>query len=199
MNTRHLGDRTALTAIAAGTALALLWTPAVVGRLARSERGPAEPQPPIADAAGIAFYASSLGSGWSFEGDYSGRLIWNGSGLEVDLPVAMIRQESAEGAATHVVGIALALAADTDSGWTLVRQGPLHLTRGATPAGMDTWMRNVRLRLDGISEQDLEGRWLVIVQQLEVEDATGSHTAWTYAHADRTLLPRLMDGVLDGC
>lgn len=223
MSTWRGGNRAAVVAIAAGAAVAITVSWLAVGRLrtvdaygrrsvpAVDTRLMAGAQSPTCAAparsgsspalAGIAFYASSLGNGLPFEGDYAGRLTWDGSGLEVDLPLALVRRESVGGAPTYVAGIALALAKDaaTPEGWRIVRQGPLHLATGATHRGADTWMRNVHLRLDGLEEEDLEGRRLVIVQQLDVEDATGSHPAWTYTAADRDLLPRLMGGILGGC
>ena len=166
-------------------------------------RAPVAPVPPMPapSPAGVAFYASSLGAGLPFEGDYSGRLTWDGSALEVDIPLAMVRRESVDGTPTYLAGISLALVedADTPQGWRIVRQGKLRLATGAIHVGADTWLRDVHLRLDGLKDEDLEGRRLVIVQQLDVEDATGSHPAWTYTQADRSLLARLMGGILGGC
>lgn len=217
------GDLMAVGAIALGTAMAVAGSAFAV-RLLRTARGhmgvpvpvqlhrfgpgirsraPAAPVPPAPrrPPAGIAFYASSLGAGLPFEGDYSGRLTWDGSALEVDIPLAMVRRESVGGTPTYLAGISLALVqdADTPQGWRIVRQGKLHLATGAIHVGADTWLRHVHLRLEGLKEEDLEGRRLVIVQQLDVEDATGSHPAWTYTQADRSLLARLMGGILGGC
>jgi len=223
MGKGRYGDLMAVGAIALGTAMAVTGS-AFAARLLRTAHGqlgvpvparhhrfgpgmrsraPVAPVPPMPphSPAGVAFYASSLGAGLPFEGDYSGRLTWDGSALEVDIPLAMVRRESVGGTPTYLAGISLALVedADTPQGWRIVRQGRLHLATGAIHVGADTWLRDVHLRLDGLKDEDLEGRRLVIVQQLDVEDATGSHPAWTYTPADRSLLARLMGGILDGC
>jgi hypothetical protein len=220
------GDLTAVAAIALGTAVAVAGSSFAVrflrtahgqmgapvpphhhrfgpGMRSRAPAAPLAPSAPTAPhlPAGVAFYASSLGAGLAFEGDYSGRLTWDGSALEVDIPLAMVRRESVGGPPTYLAGIALALVedADTPQGWRMVRRGRLHLATGAFHVGADTWLRHVHLRLDGLKDEDLEGRRLIIIQQLDVEDATGSHPAWTYTQADRSLLARLMGGILGGC
>jgi len=148
---------------------------------------------------GVAFHASNLGGGWSLEGDYGGYLTREGSTLRVELSAAMARAAWVGVEEPNLMGVRLALVEDTSEGWRIVQSGPLQTLDLTVHQGEDLQLAGRTLTLPDVSESELVGRWLVIVHELRASGPEGWTTAWTYAHADRELLPRLMGWVEDGC
>lgn len=202
MRSRAGADGAALLAITAGTALGTLLLPVPFPHAGPTEPDPAvtrpEPAPPprattTRDA--VAFHASSFGSEWSLEGDYAGSLRWDGRTLTLDLAVATVRARSGEEPVHHLAGVRLAVAQDTPDGWRVVREGPLLPLEADVSEGSRLTLEGVRLSIPDISEDELVGRWLVVVHELQ---APGSTPTWTYAHADPDLIPRLLEWSEDG-
>lgn len=207
MRSRAGADGAALLAITAGTVLGTLLMPVPFPHAGPTEPDPAvtrpEPAPPpsattpsaITPSDAVAFHASSFGSEWSLEGDYAGSLRWDGRTLTLDLTVATVRAQSGEEPVHHLSGVRLALAEDTPDGWRVVREGPLLPLGADISEGSRLTLEGVRLSILDISEDDLVGRWLVVVHELQ---APGSTPTWTYAHADPDLIPRLLEWGEDG-
>lgn len=209
MGIRGSGDPTAVVAIIVGTALAVWLLPSAVastheaepasrGAMVASETAAPEVEL-MASAGGVAFYASSLDGGWGLEGDYGGRLSFDGQNLRVVLSSAFARAAATGGDAPHLQGIRLALAEETAQGWRIVSEGPMHRLDRALQEGETLDLRGMSLVLPDLVESELADRWLVIVHELREDGPAGWSTAWTYTHADRELIPRLMGWVEDGC
>jgi len=201
------GDGAAVIAVLSGTVLGSLLLPSTIPFLAvdqdRSARvSPAVDPAPSSDR--VAFHASSFGMGWGLEGDYAGALSLVSGGLLIELSLATVRAMQApdEDAASedHLVGIRLALAEDGAQGWRIVREGPTYPLDRFMAAGSSLTLEGVTLALPDVPEDELVDRWLVIVHELAAPAADGSTSrAWSYAHADPDLLPRLMEWIEDGC
>jgi hypothetical protein len=147
----------------------------------------------------VAFHASNLGGGWSREGDYGGYLTREGSALRVELSAAMVRAAWVGAEGPRLMGVRLALVEDTSEGWRIVETGPLQPLNRTIHQGEDLQLAGRTLTLPDVSESELVGRWLVVVHEFRASGPDGWTVAWTYAHADRELLPRLMGWVEDGC
>jgi hypothetical protein len=201
------GDGAAMVAVLSGTVLGPVLLPSTLPFLAVEPKSSA-PTSPAADPAPslepVAFHATSFGMGWGLEGDYAGALSRISGELRADLSLATVRATHAadEGtpADSHLVGIRLALAEEGPAGWRIVREGPTYGLDRLVTAGSRLTLEGVTLTLPDVSEAELVDRWLVIVHELAVREEDGStSTAWSYAHADPDLLPRLMEWIEDGC
>lgn len=221
MRTWRSGDATSLAAILSGTLLGTWIVPVALARLAPSP-DPAAPTPTISVASvtetatlvrtethrttpvgrsfeGVAFQASSLDEGWVIEGDYGGRLARHGDDLTLEMPVAHLRALAYVDGAPHLRGIRLALGRYTEGSWETTYQGPLYrLDRDLDP-GEDLWLSDVTLTLPDLPESELVDRWLVIVHEIEGQHTAGPSVTWTYAHADASVLARLMGWIESGC
>ena len=198
------GDVLSLGAILSGTALSLWVLPAAheaLGPPVPSAHGvPIAVESPLTfQGDGVAFHASNLSGGWSLEGDYGGYLTREGSDLRVELSAAMTRATWVGAEDPHVRGVRLALVEDTADGWRIVESGPLHMLNRTVHPGEDLQLAGRTLTLPDVPDSELVGRWLVVVHELLASGPDGRTTSWTYAHADRELLPRLMGWVEDGC
>ncbi len=204
MTRMNRGDLISLGAILSGTVLSLWALPAVydaLGPPVPSALGAPVPveSPPTFHEDGVAFHASNLGGGWSVEGDYGGYLTREGPDLRVELSAARIRAAWVGAEDPHLRGVRLALAEDTSEGWHIVETGPLLPLNQIVHTGEDLQLAGQTLTLPDISESELVGRWLVVVHELISTSPDAWTPAWTHAHADRELLPRLMGWVEDGC
>jgi hypothetical protein len=198
------GDLFSLGAILSGTAVGLCVLPSAFEALtspAPSAHGVsvAVESAPTFRGDGVAFHASNLGGGWSLEGDYGGYLTLEGPDLRVELSSAIARAAWIGSEEAHVIGVRLALAEDTSEGWRIVETGPLLTLNRSVRPGEDLQLAGQTLTIPDVSESELVGRWLVVVHELRASGADGWTIAWTYAHADPELLPRLMGWVEEGC
>lgn len=157
----------------------------------------------------VAFYASSLGEYWAVTGDYGGRLRFDEGALTLRIEDVRIAFNeigpSGQGAEmgpdpdARLVGVRLALAEHDEVGWTVVREGPAYELDVPVTRADELLVKQAELTLPGVTEEDMLGRWLVIVHDLSTAGPDGETRATTYVHADEAILHRLMGWLEEGC
>ncbi|GMV06715.1 MAG: hypothetical protein AMXMBFR53_29900 [Gemmatimonadota bacterium] len=199
MGTGRRGDLVSVLAILSGAALGATFLETLVPAPSPAAAAPA-PALPRLPFAGVAFHASSMGSYDAFEGDHGGRVVFDGGTLTVMLPVAHVLSTWGTLDDTRLLTLSLAVVEEGPEGWRIVRSGPPLPVDAGFADQPELWLRDVRLAVPDVTEDELRGRDLVVVHELRRPGAHGWETFWTYAPAGYDTLVRLFRWYHeDGC
>lgn len=185
------GDLVPVLAIVSGAALGVSLLDTLMPTPAPAVAAAPAPPLPRLPLAGVAFQASSMGSWDAVEGDHGGRVVYDGNTLAVMLPVAHVLSTWGPVEDTRLLTLSLAVVEDGPDGWRIVRSGPPFPVDAGFADAPELWLRDVRLTVPDVTEDELRGRDLAVVHELRRSGAQGWETFWTYAPAGYDTLTRL--------
>lgn len=147
----------------------------------------AGPTPPPSTPCSVPFIATSITSGFGVVAEYRGTAGLAAEGLVVETPSIVIR---ARNRSERLWAVEVGLAKESGGGqWNIVRSGQARVIDRVLAPGEVLEPGGHRWMVPGITQADLAEGWLVFSHVLE----EGGQRAWTYAHADRASLSRLVE------